>query len=174
MKAVTIGQETYVHPSANLYGCSVGSESKVGAFVEIQKDAAVGNRCKIGSHTFICSGVTIEDEVFIGHGVMFINDLYPRATTSDGKLETEEDWKNRFVTTLIKKGAVIGTGAIIMGGVTIGKGATVGAGALVRKDVPDGETWVGNPARPIYSRDQIVADKSATAARLAEELQSLE
>jgi UDP-2-acetamido-3-amino-2,3-dideoxy-glucuronate N-acetyltransferase len=128
----------------NLYGCTIGDETKIGAFVEIQKNAFIGRRCKISSHTFVCEGVTIEDEVFVGHGVMFINDLYPRAT-ADGRLQTEEDWK--VVPTRVKRGASIGSGAVILAGVTIGEGALVGAGAVVTHDVGDGEIVKGVPAR---------------------------
>ena len=128
----------------NLYGCAVGDETKIGAFVEIQKNAFVGNRCKISSHTFICEGVTIEDDVFVGHGVMFINDLYPRAT-EDGRLQTETDWQ--VVPTRVKRGASIGSGAVILAGVTIGEGALIGAGAVVTRDVPDHQIAKGVPAR---------------------------
>jgi UDP-2-acetamido-3-amino-2,3-dideoxy-glucuronate N-acetyltransferase len=128
----------------NLYGCTIGDETKVGAFVEIQKNAFIGKRCKISSHTFICEGVTIEDEVFVGHGVMFINDLNPRATTG-GALQTEADWQ--VVPTRVKKGASIGSGAVILAGVTIGEGAMVGAGAVVTKDVPANTVAKGVPAR---------------------------
>jgi len=128
----------------NLYGCTIGDDTKVGAFVEIQKNAAIGARCKVSSHTFICEGVTIEDEVFVGHGVMFINDRYPRATAS-GQLQTEADWQ--VVQTRIKHGASIGSGAVIMCGVTVGKGALIGAGAVVTRDVPDNAIVAGVPAR---------------------------
>ncbi len=128
----------------NLYGCTIGDETKVGAFVEIQKNAFIGARCKISSHTFICEGVTVEDEVFVGHGVMFINDVYPRAT-ADGALQTEADWQ--VVPTRVKRGASIGSGAVIMGGVTIGEGAMVGAGAVVTRDVPAHTVAKGVPAR---------------------------
>jgi UDP-2-acetamido-3-amino-2,3-dideoxy-glucuronate N-acetyltransferase len=128
----------------NLYGCSIGAETKVGAFVEIQKGASIGERCKISSHSFICEGVTIEDEVFVGHGVMFINDPLPRATTN-GQLQTEADWT--CIPTRVKRGASLGTGAIILCGVTIGENAMVGAGAVVTKDVSDGEVVAGVPAR---------------------------
>jgi acetyltransferase-like isoleucine patch superfamily enzyme len=128
----------------NLYGCTIGDETKVGAFVEIQKNAFIGARCKISSHTFVCEGVTIEDEVFVGHGVMFINDVYPRATAG-GALQTEADWQ--VVPTRVKRGASIGSGAVIMGGVTIGEGAMVGAGAVVTKDVPAHTIVKGVPAR---------------------------
>lgn len=128
----------------NLYGCTIGDDTKVGAFVEIQKNATIGARCKVSSHTFICEGVTIEDEVFVGHGVMFINDRYPRATAS-GQLQTEADWQ--VVQTRIKHGASIGSGAVIMCGVTVGKGALIGAGAVVTRDVPDNAIVAGVPAR---------------------------
>jgi acetyltransferase-like isoleucine patch superfamily enzyme len=128
----------------NLYGCTIGEDTKVGAFVEIQKNAFIGARCKISSHTFVCEGVTIEDECFIGHGVMFINDVYPRATAG-GALQTEADWK--VVPTRVKRGASIGSGAVIMAGVTIGENALVGAGAVVTKDVPANTVAKGVPAR---------------------------
>ncbi len=128
----------------NLYGCTIGDETKIGAFVEIQKNACVGCRCKISSHTFICEGVTIEDECFIGHGVLFINDKHPRAT-KDGELQTEADWT--VVATRVKRGASIGSGAIILCGVTVGERAMVGAGAVVTHDVPDGAVVAGVPAR---------------------------
>ncbi len=133
------------HPElVNLYGCSIGEQTKIGAFVEIQKNAHVGARCKISSHTFICEGVTIEDDVFVGHGVMFINDRYPRATTG-GQLQTEADWA--VTPTLVKRGASIGSGAVILCGVTIGEGALVGAGAVVTHDVPPSGIVMGVPAR---------------------------
>lgn len=134
----------------NLYGCRVGSETKIGPFVEIGRDAVVGSRCKIGSHTYICGGVTIEDEVFIGHGVMFINDRYPRATNGDGQLQTEADWT--LVPTRVCRRASIGSGAVILCGVTIGEGAMVGAGAVVTKDVPPYSTVAGVPARLLRRR----------------------
>jgi UDP-2-acetamido-3-amino-2,3-dideoxy-glucuronate N-acetyltransferase len=133
------------HPElVNLYGCRIGAGTRIGTFVEIQKNAVVGRRCKISSHTFICEGVTIEDEVFVGHGVMFINDRYPRATT-DGQLQTEADWS--VGPTLVRRGASIGSGAVLMCGVTIGAGALVGAGAVVTRDVAPGATVAGVPAR---------------------------
>ena len=136
------------HPDlVNLYGCAVGSETKIGAFVEIQKDATVGARCKVSSHTFVCEGVTIEDEVFVGHGVMFINDLYPRAANEDGSLQTEADW--RVAATLVRRRASVGSNATVMGGVTIGEGALVGAGSVVTRDVPDHAIVAGVPARVI-------------------------
>jgi UDP-2-acetamido-3-amino-2,3-dideoxy-glucuronate N-acetyltransferase len=145
--SVTLGQDVKIfHPSlVNLYGCSVGDETKVGAFVEIQKNATIGARCKISSHSFICEGVVIEDEVFIGHGVMFTNDRFPRATTADGGLQTEADWK--VESTVIRRGASVGSNATIVSGVTVGLGALVGAGAVVTKDVPDYAIVAGVPAR---------------------------
>jgi len=140
---VRIFQPTLV----NLYGCSIGAETKVGAFVEIQKNANIGKRCKISSHTFICEGVQIEDEVFIGHGVMFTNDRHPRATNPDGSLQTEADWKVEITT--VRKQASIGSNATIVSGTTIGTGALVGAGAVVTRDVPDYAIVAGVPARVI-------------------------
>ncbi|HEU4477485.1 MAG TPA: acyltransferase [Pyrinomonadaceae bacterium] len=131
----------------NLYGCTIGTETKIGAFVEIQKNATLGSRCKISSHSFICEGVTIEDEVFVGHGVMFINDPYPRAVNPDGSLQTESDWE--VVTTHVKQRAAIGSNATIAAGVVIGEGALVGAGAVVTRDVPDYAIVAGVPARVI-------------------------
>jgi UDP-2-acetamido-3-amino-2,3-dideoxy-glucuronate N-acetyltransferase len=131
----------------NLYGCVVGAGTKIGAFVEIQKGASVGSRCKISSHTFICEGVTIEDGVFVGHGVMFINDIYPRAVTAEGNLQTQEDWE--VVKTIVKSRASIGSNATILGGIVIGEGALVGAGAVVTQDVPDHAIVFGVPARVV-------------------------
>ncbi len=142
---VKLGQRVRIFAFTNLYGCSVGDDTKIGTFVEIQKGASVGARCKVSSHTFVCEGVVIEDEVFIGHGVTFINDRFPRATNSDGKLQTEADWK--CDSTLVKRGASIGSGATILCGVTIGERAIVGAGSVVTKDVPAGAVVAGNPAR---------------------------
>jgi UDP-2-acetamido-3-amino-2,3-dideoxy-glucuronate N-acetyltransferase len=138
------GVKVFQPDLVNLYGCSIGDETKIGAFVEIQKNAFIGARCKVSSHTFICEGVTIEDEVFVGHGVMFINDVYPRATAG-GALQTEADWQ--VVPTRVKRGASIGSGAVILAGVTIGEGAMVGAGAVVTKDVPANTVAKGVPAR---------------------------
>jgi acetyltransferase-like isoleucine patch superfamily enzyme len=136
---------TIHHPDlVNLYGCEIGDDTRIGAFVEVQKNAVVGRRCKISSHTFVCEGVTIEDEVFVGHGVMFINDRHPRATAA-GRLQTEEDWQ--VVPTHVGRGASIGSGAVIMCGVTIGENAMIGAGAVVTRDVPPGATVAGVPAR---------------------------
>ena len=142
---VKLGQRVKIFEFTNLYGCEIGDDVKIGTFVEVQKGVRVGNRCKISSHSFLCEGVTLEDEVFIGHGVMFINDRYPRAVNADGSLQTEADW--RCVATTVKRGAAIGSGATILCGVVIGERATVGAGSVVTKDVPDGATVAGNPAR---------------------------
>ena len=131
----------------NLYGCSIGQDTKIGTFVEIQKNAVIGAYCKISSHSFICEGVTIEDEVFIGHGVMFINDLYPRSTNWDGSLQTESDWE--VVETIVKKRASIGSNATVLAGITIGEGALIGAGAVVTKNVPPYKIVAGVPARII-------------------------
>jgi acetyltransferase-like isoleucine patch superfamily enzyme len=150
---VKLGQNVKLSKFINLYGCEIGDESKIGAFVEIQKNASVGKRCKISSHTFICEGVTIEDNVFIGHGVMFINDSYPRATAADGNLQTEADWK--VERTVVKMGASIGSGATILSNVSIGENAIVGAGSVVTKDVPPGSIVVGNPARVLRYIDKI-------------------
>jgi acetyltransferase-like isoleucine patch superfamily enzyme len=148
-KSVRLGANVTVpHESlVNLYGCAIGDDTRVGAFVEIQKNAVIGNRCKISSHTFVCEGVVIEDEVFIGHGVMFTNDRYPRATAADGRPQTEADWK--VEPTRVKRFASIGTNATIICGVTIGEGALVGAGAVVTKDVADFAVVAGVPARVI-------------------------
>jgi acetyltransferase-like isoleucine patch superfamily enzyme len=148
---VRLGSDVKIfHPDlVNLYGCEIGNETKIGAFVEIQKNAYVGSRCKISSHTFICEGVKIEDEVFIGHGVMFTNDIYPRSTAADGNLQTEADWQ--VVETRIGKHASIGSNVTILAGITIGENAIVGAGAVVTKDVPANVIAAGNPARIIRS-----------------------
>ena len=150
---VKLGRNVKLSKFINLYGCEVGDESKIGAFVEIQKNASIGRRCKISSHTFICEGVTIEDNVFIGHGVMFINDSYPRATATDGNLQTEADWK--VERTVIKRGASIGSGATILSNVTVGENAIVGAGSVVTKDVPPNSIVAGNPAKFMRSVEQI-------------------
>ena len=144
---VKFGQNVKLSKFINLYGCEVGDNTKIGAFVEIQKNAKVGANCKISSHTFICEGVTIEDNVFIGHGVTFINDIYPRATAPGGALQTEKDWK--VEPTLIQRGASIGSGATILARVTVGENAMVGAGAVVTRSVPANTTVAGNPAKPI-------------------------
>jgi acetyltransferase-like isoleucine patch superfamily enzyme len=142
---VKLGANVRLSSFINLYGCEIGDETKIGAFVEIQKNVRVGKRCKISSHTFICEGVTIEDNVFIGHGVVFVNDTYPRATASGGRLQTEEDWK--VEPTVIKRGASIGSGATILSNISIGENAIVGAGSVVTKDVPVNAIVAGNPAR---------------------------
>lgn len=142
---VILGQNVKIYAFVNLYGCEIGDESKIGAFVEIQKGARIGRRVKVSSHTFICEGVSIEDEVFIGHGVMFINDKYPSATTDLGDMQTEADWS--IIPTLVKRGASIGSNATILCGVTIGENAIVGAGSVVTHDVPPGSIVAGNPAR---------------------------
>jgi UDP-2-acetamido-3-amino-2,3-dideoxy-glucuronate N-acetyltransferase len=142
---VRLGRDVKVYDFVNLYGCTIGDETKIGTFVEVQKNAAIGARCKISSHTFICEGVTIEDECFIGHHVCFINDPYPRATGQGGGLQTEADWK--VIPTRVCRGASIGSGAVILSGVTIGEGALIGAGAVVTRDVAAGTTVAGVPAR---------------------------
>jgi len=145
---VRLGQGVQMFCFVNLYGCTIGDDTKIGAFVEIQKNAVIGARCKISSHTFICEGVYVEDECFIGHGVCFTNDKYPRATADGGGLQTEEDW--RVVETFVRKGASIGSNATILCGVTIGEGAIVGAGAIVTKDVPPHAVVAGSPARELH------------------------
>jgi acetyltransferase-like isoleucine patch superfamily enzyme len=142
---VHLGRDVKIYAFVNLYGCEIGDESKIGTFVEIQKGVQIGQRVKVSSHSFICEGVTIEDEVFIGHGVMFINDKYPHAATEEGTLQTESDWQ--CIPTLVKKGASIGSNATILCGVTIGEHAIVGAGSVVTHDVPPGTIVAGNPAR---------------------------
>jgi acetyltransferase-like isoleucine patch superfamily enzyme len=149
---VKLGQNVKLSKFINLYGCEIGDETKIGAFVEVQKNAKVGQRCKISSHTFICEGVTIEDNVFIGHSVTFINDAYPRAANPDGTLQAAEDWK--VEPTLVKKGASIGSGSTILCKVTIGENAIVGAGSVVTKDVPANTIVAGTPARILRSLDQ--------------------
>ena len=146
---VKLGKGVKLSKFINMYGCEVGDETKIGAFVEIQKNARVGRRCKISSHTFVCEGVQIEDNVFIGHGVTFINDSYPRATTGDGQLQTEADW--RVESTVIRKGASIGSGATILCNVVVGENAIVGAGSVVTRDVPANTIVAGNPAKILRS-----------------------
>jgi len=144
---VKLGQNVKLAKFINLYGCEIGDNTKIGAFVEVQKNARIGRNCKISSHSFICEGVTIEDDVFIGHGVMFINDLYPRATAAGGALQTEADWK--VEPTVIQRGASIGSGATILARVTVGENAMVGAGSTVTRSVPPNTVVAGNPAKPI-------------------------
>ena len=144
---VKLGKDVKIYAFVNLYGCEIGDETKIGTFVEIQKGARIGKRVKLSSHSFVCEGVTIEDEVFIGHGVMFINDKYPRSTDAGGQLQTESDWV--CVPTLIKRGASVGSNATVLCGVVVGEGAIVGAGSVVTHDVPDWTIAAGNPARII-------------------------
>jgi acetyltransferase-like isoleucine patch superfamily enzyme len=158
---VKLGENVRLSKFINLYGCEIGDETKIGAFVEIQKNAKIGRRCKISSHTFICEGVTIEDNVFIGHGVMFTNDTYPRATSLDGKLQTEADWK--VEKTVVKRGASIGTGATILPNTSIGENAVVGAGSVVTKDVPANAITIGNPAKVLRYLDTLQQDKALNA-----------
>jgi len=155
---VKIGRGVRLYGFVNLYGCEIGDEVKIGTFVEIQKGAKIGNRCKISSHTFICEGVTLEDNVFVGHNVTFTNDLYPHATNEDGRLQTEADWT--CIPTLVKRGASIGSGATLLCGITIGENALVGAGSVVTKDVPPNAIVAGNPARVLKS---VASDKSSLA-----------
>jgi acetyltransferase-like isoleucine patch superfamily enzyme len=143
---VDFGEGVVVHAFANLYGCRIGDNTRVGPFVEIQRGAVVGANCKIQSHTFICDGVTIEDEVFVGHGVLFVNDRRPRATGGESRLQTEDDWE--LLPTLVERGASLGSGAVILGGLRVGAGALVGAGAVVTRDVEPGAVVTGTPARP--------------------------
>jgi acetyltransferase-like isoleucine patch superfamily enzyme len=154
--SVKLGRDVKLSKFINLYGCEIGDETKIGAFVEIQKNASVGKRCKISSHTFVCEGVTIEDNVFIGHNVTFINDSFPRATAGD-QLQTEADWK--VERTLVKKGASIGSGCTILANITIGENALVGAGSVVTKDVPRNTIVVGNPARVLRKIEQTMEVK---------------
>lgn len=142
---VRLGKGVEIYGFVNLYGCTIGDGTRIGAFVEVQKNAVVGSRCKISSHSFICEGVTIGDGVFVGHGVMFTNTLMPRATNAGGALQTEDDWE--VIPTRVEDGAFIGSGSVILCGITIGRKAGIGAGAVVTKDVPPGEIWAGNPAR---------------------------
>jgi acetyltransferase-like isoleucine patch superfamily enzyme len=146
---VKLGKGVRIYDFTNLYGCELGDDVKVGTFVEIQKGVKVGNRCKISSHSFICEGVTLEDEVFIGHNVTFTNDRYPRATTASGQLQTEADWS--CIKTLVKRGASIGSSATLLCGITVGENAIIGAGSVVTKDVPPGAVVAGNPARVMKS-----------------------
>jgi acetyltransferase-like isoleucine patch superfamily enzyme len=144
---VTFGEGVVLAPFVNLYGCRIGDATRIGPFVEIQRDASIGSRCKIQSHTFICSGVEIEDEVFVGHGVLFINDKFPRATTEAGELQTDGDWT--LQRTVVERGAALGSGVVVLGGMRIGAGALIGAGAVVTRNVTPGETVAGVPARAV-------------------------
>lgn len=146
---VKLGRKVRIHAFVNLYGCEIGDETGIGAFVEVQKGVTIGKRCKISSHTFVCEGVTIEDGVFVGHGVMFINDRYPRATNASGQPQTEADWDCQR--TIIRRGASIGSGATLLGGLTVGENATIGAGSVVTRDVPPNTVVAGNPARILSS-----------------------
>jgi UDP-2-acetamido-3-amino-2,3-dideoxy-glucuronate N-acetyltransferase len=162
--SVKLGKDVRIFGFTNLYGCEIGDETKIGTFVEIQKGAKIGKRCKISSHTFICEGVTLEDEVFVGHGVIFTNDLYPRSTNCSGSLQTETDWQ--CVATLVKRGASIGSGATLLCGITVGEQAIIGAGSVVTKDVPAGAIVAGNPARlkRWISEDRQKADAALKAS----------
>jgi acetyltransferase-like isoleucine patch superfamily enzyme len=155
---VKVGRNVRIHGFVNLYGCEIGNDTRIGTFVEIQKGAKIGECCKISSHTFICEGVTIEPEVFVGHGVTFINDRYPRATSAGGQLQTEADWHCQ--STLVKRGASIGSGATLLGGITIGENAIVGAGSVVTRDVPPNAIVAGNPARILKKLTTKDADES--------------
>ena len=150
MADVSFGEDVVVYSFTNLYGCSIGSGTRIGTFVEIQRGASVGARCKISSHTFICDGVTIGDGVFVGHGVMFVNDKHPRSTSASGALQKDSDWE--LLRTVVERGASLGSGAVVLGGVHVGAGALVGAGAVVTKDVSPGATVVGVPARMVAHR----------------------
>jgi len=160
---VKLGKDVRLSRFINLYGCEIGDETKVGAFVEIQKGAKIGRRCKISSHTFICEGVQIEDGVFIGHSVTFINDSYPRATTAEGGLQTEADWKVERTT--VKQGASIGSGATILANITIGENAIVGAGSVVTKDVPANAIVAGNPAKVLRFLEEQILTKGVGSER---------
>ena len=148
---IVFGERVTVYSFTNLYGCLIGDDSRIGPFVEIQRGARIGARCKIQSHAFVCDGVDIRDEVFVGHGVMFINDKYPRASSESGELQTEDDWE--LLPTVVEERASIGSGAVILGGLTIGAGALVGAGAVVTRSVEPGAVVVGSPARPVPGRN---------------------
>ena len=160
---VKLGKDVRLSRFINLYGCEIGDETKIGAFVEIQKGARVGRRCKISSHTFICEGVQIEDGVFIGHSVTFINDSYPRATTAEGELQTEADWKVERTT--VKQGASIGSGATLLANLTIGENAIVGAGSVVTKDVPANAIVAGNPAKVLRFLEEQILTKGVGSER---------
>ena len=150
---VKLGSQVQLHAFVNLYGCTIGDYTSIGTFVEIQKNAHIGNYCKISSHTFICEGVTVGDRVFIGHNVTFINDLYPRAVNKNGALQDESDWQ--VVSTVIEDGVSIGSSVTILCGITVGKNSMIGAGSIVLEDVPAGQLWVGNPARFVRNVEEI-------------------
>jgi acetyltransferase-like isoleucine patch superfamily enzyme len=158
---VKLGRDVRIYGFVNLYGCEIGDETRIGAFVEIQRGAKIGARCKISSHAFICEGVTIEPEVFIGHGVIFINDRYPRATSVMGRLKTDAEWDCE--TTLIKRGASIGSGTTLLGGITVGENAIIGAGSVVTKDVPANTIVAGNPAKVLKKIKDIHAHSSSVS-----------
>ena len=156
---VKLGARVRLHGFVNLYGCQIGDDTRIGTFVEIQKGAKVGSRCKISSHSFICEGVTLEDEVFVGHGVMFVNDRFPRAVNPDGSMQADADWD--CLKTTVERGASIGSGSTILGGLTIGRNAMVGAGSVVTRNVPPGAVVAGNPARPLQGRESAVGQGPA-------------
>ena len=164
---VKLGKDVKVYDFVNLYGCEIGDNTKIGTFVEIQKGSRIGKNCKVSSHTFICEGVTIEDNVFVGHNVTFINDLYPRATTASGELQTDDDWN--CIPTLVKKGASIGSSATLLSGITVGENAIVGAGSVVTKDVPPSTIVAGNPARVIRRIKEKGQRKKALGTELNQE-----
>ena len=158
---VRLGKNVRIYDFTNLYGCEIGDEVKIGTFVEIQKGAKIGNRCKISSHTFICEGVILEDEVFVGHNVVFTNDRYPRATNDNGELQSEADWT--CISTLVKRGASIGSGAVLLCGITVGENAMIGAGSVVTRDVPPDTIVAGNPARVIKSLNKAFTPAESVA-----------
>jgi UDP-2-acetamido-3-amino-2,3-dideoxy-glucuronate N-acetyltransferase len=158
---VKLGRDVRIQNFVNLYGCEIGDETKIGTFVEIQKGAKIGERCKISSHTFICEGVTIEAGVFVGHGVTFINDRYPRATKANGRLQEDGDWTCQH--TVVRRGASIGSGATLLGGITVGENAIIGAGSVVTEDVPSGATAVGNPARILIRSTRTIVDEGTVS-----------
>jgi acetyltransferase-like isoleucine patch superfamily enzyme len=157
---VKLGKDVKIYDFVNLYGCQIGDNTKIGTFVEVQKGAKIGKNCKVSSHTFICEGVTIEDNVFVGHNVTFINDLYPRATSTSGALQTEDDWV--CIPTLVKKGASIGSSTTLLSGITVGENAIVGAGSIVTKDVPPNTIVAGNPAKIIRRIESHTESSEAT------------
>lgn len=160
---VKLGKDVRIYDFVNLYGCEIGDHTKIGTFVEIQKNAKVGRNCKVSSHTFICEGVTIEDDVFVGHNVTFINDVFPRATAGEGQLQTEDDWE--CIPTLIKRGASIGSSATLLCGITVGEKAIVGAGSVVTKDVPANAIVAGNPAKVLRKIDSAQTNATTGATQ---------